>query len=124
MSPQQAHCLPAQRLLLLTLLFEVYPGEAHPCDSSEVAGKRRTHMKKLLHPDLAGDADVQHVLVVDMKDLSVFCEGLAAGYAPGGGKTVFVWQFAQTAAHGVTQNISHALHTEPRSGLENRRWRP
>jgi len=59
----------------LSLLFEVYPGEAHTCDATEVIGKGGAHVEKLLHPDRASHPNMQKVLCIDVKDLRVVGKG-------------------------------------------------
>lgn len=82
--------LPTQRLIRLTLLFEVYPGKPYACDTANVVCECGAHVQELLHPDRAVDADVKDAFLVEVEYVGVLCQGGAAGDTPGGGQTVFV----------------------------------
>jgi hypothetical protein len=56
-----------------SLLFEVYRGEAHPGDASEIVGKRGTHVQELLHPYRAVDPDVKNIFTVEIEYLRMLC---------------------------------------------------
>jgi hypothetical protein len=73
----------------LSLLFEVYPGEADARDTAEVVGQGGAHVEKLLHPYGTGHPHMQDVFRIEVEDLGVVGQRGATGDAPSRSESVF-----------------------------------